>query len=60
MDVQPPELGWAFEQTEEQTIPTLDALFAQVLNALMIDEISASTAIQYFEKASILAMQQYR
>lgn len=60
MDVQPPQLGWAFEHEDNEGAQTLDAVFAQILNALMNDEISAAASIQHFRDASMLAMQQYR
>lgn len=60
MNIQPPQLGWASDHHDEEAVPTLDALFAEVLDVLMNDGVSAATAIQHFERASILAMQQYR
>lgn len=59
-EIQPPPLGWVSEHTEGDAVQTLDALFAQNLLSLMSDEVSVATAIHRFEKASILAMQQYR
>lgn len=58
MDVQPPLLA-LIEQEDEGEL-SLEDQFAQILHALMKDDISAATAIQAFENASVAMMQQYR
>jgi hypothetical protein len=58
MEVQPPLLSMA--EAEDEGELSLEEQFAQILYALMRDDVSAAAAIQAFEKASVAMMQQYR
>lgn len=58
MDFQPPLLSMA--EAEDQGELSLEEQFAQILLALMRDDVSAAAAIHAFEQASVAMMQQYR
>jgi hypothetical protein len=47
-------------EAEDQGELSLEEQFAQILYALMRDDVSAAAAIHAFEKASVAVMQQYR
>uniref|UniRef100_A0A383W4J3 Nuclear pore complex protein n=1 Tax=Tetradesmus obliquus TaxID=3088 RepID=A0A383W4J3_TETOB len=58
MEFQPPLLSMA--EAEDQGELSLEEQFAQILLALMRDDVSAAAAIHAFEQASVAMMQQYR
>jgi hypothetical protein len=47
-------------EAEDEGALSLEDEFAQILYALMKDDLSAAAAIQAFERASVAMMQQYR
>lgn len=47
-------------EAEDEGELSLEEQFAQILYALMRDDVSAAAAIQAFDKASAAMMQQYR